>query len=280
MKIMMVLLLMLCFLDSQAQDRDSAYISHSYAGILYTGAYNSHLAESNSLSALAGAEGKILLNDVISMNFRAGYEFAPNSSTILGNFSFEGKTNFAVIAIGYLSRPIATTMRPDPISAGGHFERPALSIMPGSGTGLLISKKWSNQGLDLMVGSFYLDTTRCIELDLSLVKYFGASNALKVSGFWGRDRKGLAFGMNLQRASLTIFASTDSKLSLLGAVRSVVISPYLSVIYDHRRQRDSFDDLELGWRRQCMASGLLRIIVGMGYIESSKLLNFYVQVYL
>ena len=76
--------LMPCFASAQ----DSAYIQKTYAGILYTGSYNSEGSIFHNMSARVGAQGEVILQD-LSIDFRAGYDFSPEGNLILGNFFFK-----------------------------------------------------------------------------------------------------------------------------------------------------------------------------------------------
>lgn len=265
--------LMPCFASAQ----DSAYIQKTYAGILYTGSYNSEGSIFHNMSARVGAQGEVILQD-LSIDFRAGYDFSPEGNLILGNFFFKNVQSFGTFQLGFMPKPIAYEMRPSPISPGGHFEPPSLTVMPGSGSGLMFSSDIPDGCI--MAGTYYLDASQSIEYNFAVSKRLSPSAEVKLAGIWSRINKGAALSMSLDKTSFTCFASTDSIVSAFLSVAGPVVDPYISVVYSYQNGRNDFNNFEFGWTKTC---NMMKVnaLIGLAYEwKPIARINCYVQVYL
>ncbi|MFA4936751.1 MAG: hypothetical protein WC575_00440 [Patescibacteria group bacterium] len=274
--LIVVFTLLLAFTAFSFAQLDSLKVTKTYAGILYTGSYNSELTITHEASIRVGGDFTAPLFESIELGAWAGYDFSPSSNSVFGKFVLSKDFGTIKIAGGFMPRPITLIMRPMPLTSGGHFEPPAIAAIPGVGTGLAISRQFAN-GPFIQVGSYYLAPHKKIEWNACLEQKT-VLGTLKLGGFASTVRKGIAAGVECDEMTLKWFVANDKVTTGFVEYRAKWFAPYVTANYN--KYSRSFDHLELGWTKVYQGPNGIQTLVGMGWQYHSKLTNLYVQVYL
>lgn len=259
--------------------QDSAVVASRYAGAFYIGSYDKDGTVKNDITVRAGGCATLPMFERVVLSAQAGYETRLSGEWVaFGKFCFERKSSLVDVGVGYMPRPITLAMRPAPLSAGGHFEPPALAAMPAAGTGAYLAKQFASGWPTVMLSTYYLASSQSVEWNGSVQGTFG-SVELRAAGYASRIRKGIAANVVIRRASFTVFTTSDSVFTALLVMPTAVFDPYVNVNYS--RARHDFDHLEIGLTKVYqLPYGGAQMLIGIGYQYHSKLLNTYVQLFL
>ena len=272
-----VTFLTVTMLTANAQ-QDSAIKFSKYLGVFGIDSYDAKCARTNDVTLRIGGDAVLPFFERITLNTRAGYETGPTEKgCVFGKFYFERKSSLVNIDVGYMPRPIACIMRPAPLSADGHFEPPALSAMPGTETGAYIGRKLWDNGPDAMIGAFYLAPSKSIEGNASLDQKLGSFD-ISIACFASRNtRSGCVVNVKAQKVSLTAFATSDSVATGLLCWEMKFFTFYANA--NMNSNNNSFSRLEFGIVKTFIMPYGMKMLVGAGYLQNSRTVNFYVQLY-
>ena len=180
-----------------------------------------------------------------------------------------------VIKIGLFARPI-TLNRPSPVSGSAQFEPPALSVIPGSATGILMCEKLSSN-LQVMGGMYYDPARKEPELNLGIfAKVFELDTKLGV--FTKSSNEGIAATIGNENFTLAGFYESKEKSSLFCEIRTKNFgAPYVSMVYNHLKHETSTG---IGWTMSANLDYGLTGLLGCEYGPEERVGRFFVWIYL
>ena len=247
-------------------------LTKKYAGMLYAGQYNEDLKVSHSTSIRIAGEMKMILSNSTNLFLRGVYS-SDNSN--LGQFWFEEHGMFT-LRFGYMARPIAFLNRPMPISAGAHFEPPALAAIPGSSFGALALKEFD--GFSVYGGVY----TKGLDPEANAgFKFMFLGTEIKAGGFMNLNTsdKGIAGGFQNPVGQVVVYYTGSRTTSLFYSVNlEGVIEPYITIV-----SKDRNSSSEVGFTKTIKVSNEytnnLYGLLGLGYHIENKALMFYIWMY-
>ncbi len=247
-------------------------LTKKYAGMLYAGQYNEDLKVSHSTSIRIAGEMKMILSNSTDLFLRGVYS-SDNSN--LGQFWFEERGIFT-LRFGYMARPIAFLNRPMPISAGAHFEPPALAAIPGSSFGALALKEFD--GFSVYGGVY----TKGLDPEANAgFKFMFLGTEIKAGSFLNLNTsdKGIAGGFKNPVGQVIVYR-TESTTSFFWTVNlGDVIDPYVTIV-----SKKNSNNSEFGFTKTLKVSNQytndLYGLLGLAYNLENKAVMMYVWMYI
>ncbi len=252
-----------------------AKITSYYAGALYTGSYNKELSLSHDINIRGAGEMTIVLNDATDIFFRGAYVVGGKS---FGQFWLREKYKDFQFDVGFLGRPVGFLNRPSPIGNGAQFEPPGTAVIPGSGTGVVLSQKMDN--LSLYGSAYYAPDIEKADYNLG-AKYNFGDFSLSVCGFYNPENHGIASTLKSESTTVTVFESKDLRSCFLEIPFGNFGSPFFTAVYD--KGEEKLSSAEIGWTKGFDlrdSYNNLKGLVGCGYITTDEVFNIYFWLYL
>ncbi len=258
-------------LGARAQDKgdkDSAQINRTYAGLLYTGSYDSTGTLTPAASVRVGLEA-LLPVGVDTLTARAAWS---STGSALGHFflTLPLETDLR-LRLGFMGRPIST-QKPHPISPGAHFEPPAKQVIPGAASGM--SLQWAN----ITVGTYYHQVHKALEVDASMGLKGGVLgvNGIDLAGYLHRVTWGAAITFTTPTITVVLFHEQHTKSSALMDMKITPVSAYLTDLWDQQAKRHNW---EVGATKTFLAPHDIQVLLGAGYRPVDRSTGIYLWVY-
>jgi len=231
----------------------------------------------SDLTVRGAIEPKITFYEGGSFSMRAVYN--TNEKNIIQYWYDQQITSSASLRFGYSARPIGFLNRPNPATAGGHFETSGTNMIPASATGVTLSKK-INESISLYQGVYYNQQKKLPEISIGS-SLRGISNEIKGGVFLNKEQWGVATTIKNSAFSVTGYYESEKIVSGCLEIYTPIIDPYFVINYD--RKRNIKNDMEFGFTKSFSLDSFQRgmnYLFGAGYNAISKTGNVYFWVYI
>lgn|GEM_PF-4921813 len=272
--------------SASAQD-DSLMLDRYYAGLLYVGSYDRHLALQDDLSVRVGVQASTRALSGLTVVRMA---YADPGTSVAHFWMEQGDFSF-----GYMPRPISV-IKPNPVSGDAHFIPGAFEVLPGAATGITYvcwrdtaggrdvlgfdAPETVTTASELTVGVYRSAVSRGIEVDAGLTL---ATGETKLRFAWLVNEKEIGLAAMMERKDawkVLLFRSDSSVTSAFLQINGPDgFNPFISLIF----REHGASQHELGVCKEFHTEtgvGKMTTLIGLGYRYPQKLGRVYLQVYL
>lgn len=246
MRILLALAFIICTVPAIAQF-DSATITKTYTGILYSGTADKDGNIQQSIDGQAGVEGFAPLPGEFRLHFLGGLEAVSSSNPYaFGRFYFSkslGERAPSVLA-GWMPRSCTQFTGDVPLTSDGHFRFPATQVIPDCGAGVALASP-NTEGISYHGGVYYLPETRAGEYNLA-GKFSMSDLSIALATHWSTSRTGVSMKFISPTITAVGYVTNDSLQTALISYQSPWYGFVPYITGNHNSASNTFDYLEAG----------------------------------